>query len=98
MNVELRADARNDLVVAAEFYEAQRPGLGDYFVDHLFEDLRQLEEEAGIHERVFGLHRKLARRFPFAIYYRVQGTTIDVVAILDCRQEPEGTEKRLRES
>lgn len=39
MNVELRAKARADLVVGAEFYDAQKLGLGDYFVDRIFTDL-----------------------------------------------------------
>lgn len=72
MRVELRVEARHDLLEGAWFYEQQREGLGDYFTDRLFEDLERLETEAGIHSKVFGLHRKLSKRFPFAIYYRVQ--------------------------
>jgi plasmid stabilization system protein ParE len=96
MRVELRAEARRDLVEGAAFYEQQRDGLGDYFVDSLFGDLERLQGEAGIHERAYGLHRKLSKRFPFAIYYRVDGPIIDVVAILDCRRDPEWTAERLR--
>ncbi len=48
MRVELRAEARHDLVEGAWFYEQQREGLGDYFTDRLFEDLGRLETEAGI--------------------------------------------------
>ena len=76
MRVELRAEARADLDEGAAFYEDQRDGLGDYFVDSLFSDLEALQSEGGIHERVFGLHRKLSARFPFAIYYRVEGATV----------------------
>ena len=66
MHVELRVEARNDLVEASAFYDAQSDGLGDYFIDRLFSDLGKLESEAGIHEIVYGLHRKLSKRFPFA--------------------------------
>ena len=65
MHAELRAEARHDLLEGAWFYEQQRVGLGDYFTDCLFEDLDRLEKEAGIHATVFGLHRKLSKRFPF---------------------------------
>lgn len=95
MRVELRTEARRDVVAGAVFYEQQREGLGGYFTDQVFEDLARLEREAGIHERVFGLHRKLSRRFPFAIYYLVSGGTVDVVAILDCRRDPDAIAKRL---
>lgn len=49
MRVELRAEARHNLLEGAWFDEQQREGLGDYFTDRLFEDLDRLESEAGIH-------------------------------------------------
>jgi hypothetical protein len=98
MRVELRAEARRDLVDGAWFYEQQRQGLGDYFVERLFDDLGRLETEAGIHEKAFGFHRKLCRRFPFAIYYLVVPHVIDVVAVLDCRRDPAALAARLRRS
>jgi hypothetical protein len=95
MHVELRVEARNDLVEASAFYDAQRDGLADYFLDCIVSDLRALESEAGIHELVYRLHRKLTERFPFAIYYRVADPVIDVVAILDCRRDPDAIARRL---
>ena len=95
MHVELRVEARDDLTDAAAFYESRRHGLGDYFIACLFSDLSELESEAGIHEVAYGLHRKLAERFPFAIYYRVADPVIDVVAILDCRRDPAWIRRRL---
>lgn len=95
MHVELRVEARSDLSEAAAFYEGQRAGLGDYFIDCIFSDLESLETEAGIHEIAYGLHRKLSERFPFAIYYRVAVPVIDVVAVLDCRRDPAATARRL---
>lgn len=97
MRVELRVEARQDLLNGAWFYEQQREGLGTYFTDRLFEDLERLEREAGIHESVFGFHRKLSQRFPYAIYYKISAPIIDVVAVLDCRREPASITQRLRE-
>lgn len=96
MHVELRVEARYDLLEGAWFYEQQREGLGDYFTDCLFEDLGRLEKEAGAHATIFGLHRKLSKRFPFAIYYRIVESVIDVVAILDCRRHPDVHAARLK--
>ena len=95
MRVELRVEARHDLLEGAWFYEQQREGLGDFFTDCLFEDLDRLESEAGIHATEFGLHRRLSKRFPFAIYYRIEESIIDVVAILDCRRDPGAITARL---
>ncbi len=99
MRVELRVEAREDLAEGAAFYDRQRPGLGDYFIESIFADLEALQSlgsHAGIHEVIFGFHRKLASRFPFAIYYLVVGSLIDVVAVLDCRRDPAKLERRLR--
>ncbi len=98
MLVELRAEARKDLIEAAGFYESQRDGLGDEFIESLFADLESLEVHGGIHEVVYGLHRKLSHRFPFAIYYAVSKPVVDVIAILDCRRDPESTELRIKQT
>jgi hypothetical protein len=48
------------------------PGLGHYFLDSLFADIELLTDYSGVHASVFGYHRSLSKRFPFAIYYRVK--------------------------
>ena len=67
MRVELRTEARIDVVDGAEFYDNVSPGLGERFLDCLREDLALLSSTAGIHELYRGFHRSLAKRFPFAI-------------------------------
>ncbi|MDY6989434.1 MAG: type II toxin-antitoxin system RelE/ParE family toxin, partial [Thermodesulfobacteriota bacterium] len=72
MNIEILDEAEKDLIDGFAFYERQSEGLGEYFVDSIFSDLESLRLYAGIHAFYFGYHRLLAKRFPFAIYYRVQ--------------------------
>ena len=95
MHVELRDEARNDIVKGALFYGRQSPGLDDYFVECIQKDLAKLQTTFGVHERVYGFYRRLSERFPFAIYYLVHETVVDVVAILDCRVDPDSTASRL---
>jgi hypothetical protein len=38
----------------------------------------------------------LARRFPFAVYYRVESDGVVVYAVLDCRRDPAWTRERLK--
>ena len=96
MRVELRDEARVDLVDGAWFYGRQAPGLDEHFIECLREDLRTLETISGIHEVYRGFYRKLSQRFPFAIYYLLTDDIVDVVAILDCRLNPKSTDTRLR--
>jgi len=99
VRIRIRPQAIDDLSAARQFYESQQPGLGDYFLSSLFEDIDTLVEHAGIHPVTFGsYHRLLASRFPFAVYYRIQGDDVLVQAILDCRQNPQRTERRFSRS
>jgi len=44
---------------------------------------------SGVHRRVFGYHRLLAKRFPYAVYYRVEENRVAIVPrVLDLRQAP----------
>jgi len=96
MLVKLRDEAQVDLLEGAWFYEKKNDGLGERFIGFMQAELFQLVDNHGIHERVFGLHRKLVDRFPFAIYYLVNKDFVDAVAILDCRRNPDDIESRLR--
>ena len=95
MNIRILPEAEQDLELGADFYESQRVGLGRYFNDCLASDIESLRLYAGVHERVFGLHRCMSDRFPFAIFYDFDGATVDVYAVLDCRQDPDAIEARL---
>ena len=95
MRVELRDEAISDMVDGAWFYASQSPGLDEHFIRCIREDLRSLETTSGVHERYRGFHRKLSTRFPFAIYYLVTDEFVDVVAILDCRSDPQLVDTRL---
>jgi len=96
MKVRILDEAEQDLVDGFRFYETQEAGLGDYFIDSLFSDIDSLHLYAGIHLVHFGCHRLLSKRFPFAIYYKVDSKTASVWAVLDCRQDPDKIADRLK--
>ncbi|OFV96729.1 MAG: hypothetical protein A3F68_03890 [Acidobacteria bacterium RIFCSPLOWO2_12_FULL_54_10] len=95
MKIEILDQAQGDLIEAFHFYEKRERGLGSYFLDCLFSDIDSLLLYAGIHQVVFGYHRCLSKRFPFAVYYDLEGELIRVHAVLDCRQNPSSIRKRL---
>ena len=95
MNVELRDEARDDLVTGALFYGEQSVGLDGHFLKCLREDVKKLETIGGVHEQYRGFYRALSDRFPYAIYYLVSEDIVDVVAILDCRRDPAALDTRL---
>jgi len=98
MKIEILSQAEGDLISGHRFYEKQSPGLGSYFFNSLLSDIDSLRLYGGIHPIVFGLHRCLSRRFPFAIYYRVEGEIVSIRAVLDCRRNPASHERRLKKT
>jgi len=95
VNLQILDEAEQDLIDGFRFYEMQGKGLGHYFLDSLFSDIDSLTLHAGIHATNFGYHRLLAKRFPFAVYYRIEGETAQISAVLDCRQDPKNVQARL---
>src|SRR4051812_3516865 len=95
MRIALLDDALEDLVDGYFFYERQEPGIGDYFLASLYSDIEALRLYAGIHRKVYGFHRILSKRFPFAIYYDLENDGARVFAILDGRQDPAAIRRRL---
>ncbi|MGE0607498.1 MAG: type II toxin-antitoxin system RelE/ParE family toxin [Pirellulales bacterium] len=82
--------AENDLRQSRDWYELRRFGLGAEFmlcIEDVFERIsRNPELHAIVHRDV---RRALARRFPYAIYYRHVGGEIIVLAVIHSRRDPQ---------
>lgn len=89
MKIRILGSASRDLLDGYRFYETQATGVGTYFLDTLFSDIDSLAINAGVHAIHFEkYHRLLSKRFPFAVYYRVEGDEARIYAVLDCRRRP----------
>ena len=96
MKIKILSSAYNDLLRGRHFYENQAENLGEYFFDSLFSDIDSLTLYAGIHPMLFGYHRMLSNRFPYAIYYKLdKNSNITIGRVLDCRQDPKKIEIQL---
>lgn len=98
MQLKLLSLAIKDLNRGKLFYEEQSPGLGQYFHDSLFSDIESLILYAGIHRKIMTYHCMFSKRFPYAIYYKIEGDFIKVFRVLDCRQDPLKVKRILRSS
>ena len=76
MRIEILDEAQEDLIQSYAFYESREVGLGTYFLNCLLSDIDLLLLYAGIHQVTYDYHRSLSKRFPFAIYYRVNGDLV----------------------
>lgn len=96
MRIEILDQAVEDLIDGFHFYELQQAGLGSYFLTNLYGDIESLQLYAGIHRKAYKhYHRLLSKRFPFAIFYTLEGETVTIRAVVDCRRNPAWIRRRL---
>ncbi|MEP6913742.1 MAG: type II toxin-antitoxin system RelE/ParE family toxin [bacterium] len=96
MKIRILDRAEQDLVEGFQFYEAQQVGLGSYFLVNLYSDIESLGLYGGRHQKAYkNYHRLLSRRFPFAVFYKVDGDAVFIHAVMDCRRNPAWIRKRL---
>ena len=96
MKIAILSAAVQDIEAGRVFYEKQLAELGSEFVQSVLADIEALESMHGIHPVQFECyHRLLTRRFPFAVYYTFDSTTVYVWAVLDCRRNPRRFRERL---
>jgi plasmid stabilization system protein ParE len=89
MRIKILSSAVEDLHAGRLFYEKQGEGVGVYFFDSLFSDIDSLSLYAGIHPKVYGYHRMLSKRFPYAVYYTLEDDLTVVWRVLDLRRNPD---------
>jgi toxin ParE1/3/4 len=91
MNYETRIlpEVEDDLVVTYNWYERKSSGLGEDFLLAFYSDALELEQTP-LAYAVFkhDFRRRLMRRFPYGIYYRIDGGQIVVLACFHCARDP----------
>lgn len=72
--VVARPQAESDVVEAADWYDTQRPGLGDEFVEEILEVFDALETNPLLNCRrhpIKNIRWRYPRRFPYHVVYEV---------------------------
>ena len=85
----LRPAAAADVEEAWLWYEAQREGLGDEFlqvVQDALESIAAFPESAPLVQR--DIRRQLLRRFPYGLFYRLIQDQVVVVACFHAKRSP----------
>jgi plasmid stabilization system protein ParE len=81
--------ADHELNEAAQYYELEEPGLGAAFLEEVDRCLQSIQThpEAGAILRG-DVRRRLVRRFPYALVYRIKPTSIRVLAVMNLKRRP----------
>ena len=78
-----------DVEAAFEWYENERSGLGLEFLDELRASYNRIADGPLKYEELRGgIRRALLRRFPYAVYFAIEGGIVVVVAVLHASRDP----------
>ena len=95
LKVYLRPEAEADIEDAAAWYDRQRKGLGQEFLDDVLVALDTISENPNIYPVVYKQSRRpVVRRFPFGIFYRVDEGSVVVLAVMHGSRHPRRWKKR----
>ncbi len=83
----VRAD--RDVEDAFEWYEKQQSDLGLEFLDELRGSYARIAENPPKYRELrSGIRRALLRRFPYAVYFAVEGQVAVILAVLHVGRDP----------
>ena len=95
MTLFVRPAAAADIEEAFAWYEAQRPGLGDEYLEAVNHALTAVRESPRLHGVVHrDVRRVKVRRFPYSVFYRILKEDIVVVGCFHASRDPHRWRRR----
>ena len=89
MRLIVRPEAEADIGDAYAWYETQRPGLGQRFLDELSRCLDQIQSAPKRYHPVRAeARRALVRRFPYGVFFVADERQVSVLAVLHMARDP----------
>lgn len=97
--VVFHPEAEQEMLEAAIYYQSQSPGLGVDYLSEVDRGVQAISESPITWPVVKGeLRRRLVRRFPFGILYRIEPDEIVIIAVAHLRRKPGYWRKRIRKT
>jgi plasmid stabilization system protein ParE len=88
--------ATRDLKTAVDYYERERPGLGQRFRDEFDAAVKRIRGfPEGCQQVDDELRRCRFQKFPYALIYAIRGDEIVIVAVSHLRRHPDHWRDRL---
>ena len=89
-------EAEEDIGDAYAWYERRRHGLGEDFLSSVDASIQRICRIPELNATIFKEYRRvLVRRFPYAIFYEFDGTTVTVFGVFHTSRDSETWHLRL---
>lgn len=96
MQVIFTPAARAEVVDAQDWYESRHPGLGMRFREEVEAAVLRLQENPHQFPIMFrDVHRARLRKFPYGLFFRVEISTLVVIACFHGSRDPQQWERRV---
>jgi toxin ParE1/3/4 len=90
-------EAAFDIEATFQWYELQKPSLGNEFKEMLDQAFQLLKNDPHIFQERYKTVRVLfLKKFPYGIHYLISGKEIQIVAVFHCARNPKSWKLRLR--
>ena len=91
----IEPEAKLDIAKAMKYYDSERAGLGNIFLN----DLKDLLLRVGENPRQYQLHRRQTHktvmpRFPYIVLYRFDQSHAYILGVMDGRRNPRAIARR----
>lgn len=81
--------AEREVNEAAQYYDAEEPGLGSVFLQEVDRCVRSIQAHPEAGPILRGdVRRRLLRRFPYALVYKIKSTGVRILAVMNLKRRP----------
>ncbi len=78
-----------DVISGYDWFEGKATGLGEDFLRIFYVNINEISLNPMLYPVVYkGFRRRLIRRFPYAIYYKVKDNEVIVFGLFHCARDP----------
>lgn len=90
-----RPQAHDEFEAAGDWYERERRGLGEAFLEAVDERLAQIAANPLLYPDVHrGIRKAALRRFPYCIYFRLRDDAVVILAVFHSARNPATWKRR----
>lgn len=86
-----------DVLAGCAWYGERGSGLGEEFLRMFYACVGEIPKNPLLYRKVYReFRRRLMRRFPYAIYFRIKDNEVIVFGLFHCASDPRTTRSELR--